>query len=241
MAACSKCFHISPPPPPGMKTETKSRTSSNYTFWESRSRCRQWLQPWNKKLLAPWKKSHGHPRQHIKKQRHYFANKGPSRQSYGFSSSHVWMWELDYKESWAPKDWCFWTVELEKTPESPLDCKEIQPVNPKGNQSEYSLEDLMLKLKLQYFGHLMQHLTHWKRPWCCERLKAEGEGDDRGWDGWMASLTQWTWVWASSGSWWWTGKPDVLQFMGSQSQTQLSDWTELNWGVRENSWIPNNI
>ena len=75
------------------------------------------------------------PRQHIKKQRHYFANKGPSSQVYGFSSSHVWMWELAYKESWAPKNWCFWAVVLEKTLESPLDCKEIEPVHPKGNQS----------------------------------------------------------------------------------------------------------
>ena len=75
------------------------------------------------------------PRQHIKKQRHYFANKGPSNQSYGFSSSHVWLWELDYKESWVPKNLCFWTVVLEKTTESPLDCKEIQPVHSKGNQS----------------------------------------------------------------------------------------------------------
>ena len=87
------------------------------------------------KVLAPWKKSYDQPRQHIKKQRHYFANKGLSSQSYDFSSSHVWMWELDYKESWAPKNWCFWTVVLEKTLESPLDCKKIQPVNPKGNQS----------------------------------------------------------------------------------------------------------
>ena len=75
------------------------------------------------------------PRQHIKKQRHYFANKGPSSQSYGFSNSHVWMWELDYKESWAPKKWCFWTMVLQKSLESPLDCKEMQSVNPKGNQS----------------------------------------------------------------------------------------------------------
>ena len=75
------------------------------------------------------------PRQHIKKQRHYFANKGPSSHSYGFSSGHVWMWELDYKESWMLKNWCFWTVVLEKTFESPLDCKEIQPVHPKGDQS----------------------------------------------------------------------------------------------------------
>ena len=86
-------------------------------------------------MLTPWKKSYDQPRQHIKKQRHYFANKGPSSQSYGFSSSHVWMLELDYKESWVLKNWCFWTEVLEKTPEIPLDCKEIQPVNPKGNRS----------------------------------------------------------------------------------------------------------
>ena len=86
-------------------------------------------------MLAPWKKSYVQPRQYIKKQKHYFVNKGLSSQGYGFSSSHVWMWELDYKESWVPKNWCFWTVVLEKTLESPLDCKEIQPVHPKGNQS----------------------------------------------------------------------------------------------------------
>ena len=86
-------------------------------------------------LLAPWKESYDQPRQHIRKQRHYFDSKGLSSQSYGFSSSHVWMWELDYKESWAPKNWCFWPVVLEKTLESPLDWKEIQPVHPKGNQS----------------------------------------------------------------------------------------------------------
>ena len=95
--------------------------------------CKWWLQPWNEKTFAPWKKSYDQPRQHIKKQRHHFANKGPSSQSYGFSSSHVW--ELDYKESWGLKNWFFWTVVLEKTLESPLDFKEIQPVHPKGNQS----------------------------------------------------------------------------------------------------------
>ena len=84
---------------------------------------------------TPWKESYGQPRQHIKKQRHYFANKRPSSQGYGFSSSHIWMWQLDYKESWAPKNWCFWAVVLEKTLESPLDCKEIQPVYPKADQS----------------------------------------------------------------------------------------------------------
>ena len=86
-------------------------------------------------MLTPWKESYDQPRQHIKKHRHYFVNKGPSSQGYGFSNGHVWMWELDYKESWAPKNWCFWTVVLQKTLESPLDCKEIQPVHPEGDQS----------------------------------------------------------------------------------------------------------
>ena len=89
-----------------------------------------------------------------------------------------------------------------------------------------SLEGLMLKLKLQYFGHLMQRVDSLKKPWCWEGLGAGGEGDDRGWDGWMSSLSRWAWVWVNSGSLWWTG---MLQFMGSQSQTRLSYWTELNW------------
>ena len=92
------------------------------------------------------------------KSRHYFADKGLYSQSYGFSSRYVWMWELDYKESWAPKNWCFWTVVLENTLEIPLDCKEIKPVNPKENQSWIFIEGLMLKLKLQYFGHLMPRM-----------------------------------------------------------------------------------
>ena len=86
-------------------------------------------------MLTPWKESYDQPTQHIKKQRHYFANKGPSSQGYGFSSSRVWMWELDYKESWMLKNWCFWTMVLEKTLERPLDCRDIQPIHPKGNQS----------------------------------------------------------------------------------------------------------
>ena len=86
-------------------------------------------------MLTPWKESCDQPRQRIKKQRHYFVNKGPSSQSCGFSSGHGWMWELDYKESWTPKNWGFWTVMLEKTPESPLNFREIKPVNPKGNHS----------------------------------------------------------------------------------------------------------
>ena len=143
-------------------------------------------------MLAPWRKSYDQPRQHIKKQRHYFTDKCPYSQNYGFSSDHVWIWELDHKESWAPKNWLFffflsffffkfyfifklyitvlvlpnikmnppqvWTVVLEKIPESPLESKEIKSVNTKGNQSWIFIGRLMLKLKLQYFVHLMQRI-----------------------------------------------------------------------------------
>ena len=183
-------------------------------------------------MLAPWNKSYDQPRQNIQKQRHYFTNKGPSSQGYGFSCSHVWMWELNHKESWVLKIidafelWCWrrllrvpWTAR--KSKQSIL--KEISP--------EHALERLMLKLKLQYFGHLMWRSNYWKRPWCWERLKAEGEGDDRGWDGWMASPTQWTWVWVNYGSWWWTGKPGMLKSTGSQ-RVGLSDWNE-NWSIQQ--------
>ena len=150
-------------------------------------------------MLGPWKKSYNQPRQLIKNQRHYFANKGPSSQGYGFSSGHVWMWELDCKESLALKNWCIWTVVLEKTLESPLDCKEIEPVNPKGNQSQIVIERTDAEASSNTLATWCEELTHWKRPWFWERLKAKGEGDDRGWDGCMASLTQWTWIWANSG------------------------------------------
>ena len=182
------------------------------------------------KTLTPWKESYDQPRQHIQKQRHYFANKGLSSQGYSFSSGHVWMWKLDCEESWAPKNWCFWTVVLEKTLESPLDCKETQPVHSKGDQPYpgCSLEGLMLKLKLQYFGHLTRRVASLEKTLMLGGIGAGGEGDDRGWDGWMASLTRWTWIWVNSGSWWWTGRPGVLRFMGSQRVGH--DWaTELNW------------
>ena len=166
-------------------------------------------------------KSYDQPRQHIKKQRHYFANKGPS-------SSHVWMGELDYKESWAPKNWCFWTVVLEKTLESPLDCKDIQPVHPKGDQSWVFIGRTDVEADPYTLATSCEELTHWKRLWCWEGLWAGGEGDTRGWDGWMASLTLWTWAWVNSRSWWWTGRPGVLRFMGSWRVRH--DWaTELNW------------
>ena len=139
------------------------------------------------------------------------------------------MWELDHKENWALKNWSFWTVVLEKTLESPLDCKEIQPVYPKGNQSWIFIgrTDAKAEAPILWPPDVKNWLTG-KRPWCWERLKAGGEGDDRRWDGWMASSTWWTWVWASFGSLWWTGKPDVLQSTGSQRVRH--DWTtELNW------------
>ena len=165
-------------------------------------------------MLTPWKESYDQPRQHIKKQRHYFANKGPSSQGYGFSSGHLWMWELDYKESWVPKNWCFWTMVLEKVLERPLDSRRFNQSILKEISPGCSLVGLILKLKLQYFGHLMQRADSLE-PWCWERLRAGGEGDDRGWDGWMASPTQWTWVWVNSGSWQWTGRPGELWFMES--------------------------
>ena len=124
------------------------------------------------------------------------------------------MWELDHK-GYVPKNWCFWTVVLEKTFKSPLDCKEIKLSNLKEVSPEYSLEGLMLKLKLQYFGHLMWISDSLEKPLMLERLKA-GEGHDRGRDGWMTSLTQWTWVWASFRRWSRTGKHGVLQSMGLQ-------------------------
>ena len=150
-------------------------------------------------MLAPWKNSYNQPRQLIKKQRYYFANKGLSCQSYGFSNSHVWMWELDYKESWVLKNWCFWTVVLEKTLESPLDCKEIQPVHPRGSQSWIFIVRTDVEAETPILGHLMRKTDSLKRPWCWERLKSRGKRDNRGWAGWMASLTWWTWVWARLG------------------------------------------
>ena len=178
-------------------------------------------------MLAPWKKSYDQPRQHIIKQKHYFANRGPSvhSQSYGFPVV------LYGCESWTIKKaegqridgfelWCWrrllrihWTAR--RSNQSIL--KEISP--------EYSLEVLRLKLKLQCFAIWCKDPTHWKRRWCWEILKA-GEGDNRGWDGWMASLTQWTWVWAGSGRWWRTGKPGCSPWGCKESDT--TEWLNNN-------------
>ena len=178
-------------------------------------------------MLASWKKSYDQPTKHIKKQRHYFANKRLSSQCYGFPNSHVWMWELYYKETWVLKNWCFWPVVLEKTLESPLD-SEIKQVNPKWNQSWMLIGRTDAEAKTpKTLTTWCKELTPWKRPWCSERLKAGGKGDDRGFDAWVASPTRWTWVWASSRNWCWTGKPGMVQSMGLQ-RTGL-DWvTKLN-------------
>jgi len=143
------------------------------------------------------------------------------------------MWELDYNESWALKNWCFWTVVLEKTLESPLDCKEIHSVHSKGDQSwvfigrtDAEAETIILNT----LATSCKEQTHWKRLWCWERLTAGGEGDNRGWNGWMTLPTQWAWDWVNSGSCWWTGRLGMLQFMGSQRVGH--GWAnELNWTV----------
>jgi len=138
------------------------------------------------------------------------------------------MWELHCEESWVLKNWCLWTVVLEKTLESPLDCKEIQPVHSKGDQSWVFIGRTDAEApNSNTLATSCEELTYWKRPWCWERLGAGGEGDNRGWDGWMASPTRWTGVWVNSRHWWWTGRPGVLRFMGSQRVGH--DWlTELN-------------
>ena len=136
------------------------------------------------KTLAPWKKCYDKLIQHIKKQRQYFANKGPYSQTYGFPRSHVWMWELDHKEGWASKNWCFWTVVLKKTLESPLDWKEIRPVNSKGNQSWLFIgrADAKIEAPVLWPPDAKSWLIR-KKLWCWEKLKAGEEGGNGGWDG----------------------------------------------------------
>ena len=156
---------------------------------------------------------------------HSFAYKSPYSQSYGFPSSHIWMYN---KKGWAPKNWCLQTVAWEKTPESPLDCREIKPVNPKENQpwiftgrTDDGAEAPILSPpdgKNRLIGKDPDTGKDW-------RQEEKGTTED---ETWMALPTQWTWVWASSGRCWRTKKPDVLQFMGSQSRTWPSNWTTIH-------------
>ena len=179
-------------------------------------------------MLAPWKKNYDQLRQCIQKQSHYFANKCPYSQRYSFYRSHAWLWELDHKESWALKNWCFWTVVLEKTLESPLDWKEIKLANPKENKpwifiggTDAEAEALILwppYKKSQLTGKEPNAGQDWGR-------RRRGGQEDK-----MVAChhPQWTWVWASSRRWWRTGKPGMRQSMGSQRARH--DWeTELNW------------
>ena len=152
-------------------------------------------------------------------------------QGYGFSSGHVCMWELDCEESWASKYWCFWTVVLEKTLESPLDCKEIQPVHPKGDQSWVFIgrTDAEAETPILWTPDAKNWLIG-KDPDAGRDWRQEEKGTTEDWGCWMASLTRWTWVWVNSGSSWWTRMPGVLQFM--ESQRVGHDWvTELNYVI----------
>ena len=175
--------------------------SDRLYFLGLQNHCRWWLQPWNEKTFAPWKKSYDQPRQHIKKQRHYFANKGLSSQSYGFSSGRVWMWELGHKESWTLKNWCFGIAVLEKTLESPLDCKEVKLVNRKGDQpwDFFGGNDAKAETPILWppdgKSWLLRKDPDAGKDWRQEEKETtvdEMVG--------MASPTQWTWVWESSGS-----------------------------------------
>ena len=171
-------------------------------------------------MLSPWKKSNDQPKQHIKKQRHYFANKGLSSQGYGFSSGHVWVWELDCEEM-------LLNCGVEDSSES-LGLQE-DPTSPSQRSSVLGVhwKDWCWSWKSNTLATSCKELTHWKRLWCWEGLGAGGKGN-RGCDGWMASLTWCIWVCVNSGSWWWTGQPGVLRFMGSQRVRHK--WaTELNW------------
>ena len=145
----------------------------------------------------------------------FLCQQGPYSQGYGLPSGHVQLWELDHKEGRELKNWCLWTMMLEKTPAGPLDSKESKPVNPKGNQSWILIGRSDAVAEAPVFWSPDAELTHWKSPWCWKRLKAEVEEGIRGWDGWMASPLQWTWTWANSRRWWGTGRPGMLQSMGS--------------------------
>ena len=204
-----------------------NRKSERLYFLGPQNHSGWWLQHEIKRHLLFGRKAMTNLDSILKKERQYFADKSSYGQSYGFSSSHVWMWELDHKEGWGPanafKLWCW--IRLE----SPSDCK-------RSNQSilteispEYSLEGLMLKLKFQYFGHLMQRANSWEETLMLGKIEGRRR---RGQQMRRLDGTQWTSVWASPRRWWRTGKPGVLQPMGSECWTRLSDWTHNTEGLK---------
>ena len=200
--------------------------------------CRWWLQPWNEKMLAPWKKSYDEPRKRIKKQRHYFANKSLYSQSCGFSvviyGYENWTikkaecWRIDAFELWHWRRLLRVSWTARRLIQSIL--KEII--------LNIHWKDWCWSWSSNTLATCFKELAHWKTLWWWKRLKARGEGDDRRWDGWMASPARWTWVWTSSRSWWLTGKPGVLQSMGWQRvshywATELTNWIKTMWYWQE--------
>ena len=189
-------------------------------------------------MLTSWKESYDQPRQHIKKQRHYFVNKGPSSQGYGFSSGHVWMWELDFKESWAPKNWCFWTVVLEKTLGVPWTARRSNQSILKEICPGCSLEGLMLKLKLQYFGHLMQRADSFEKTLLLGKIEGKrrrGQQRMRWLDGIIDSIDMGLGglrVLVMDREAWRAAIHGV-----AKCRTRLSDWTELRTIVKFSAFL----